>query len=106
MTKTVGQAQMTITTTDQEMSDSLSVEFPNLCEKDGNAHISVNMGYALPFSRGKAAVTITVRCDQNEAMMDRAADMALAKADELAAVGVRLAYQRLQELEAEGLMAQ
>lgn len=88
------------------MSDTIPVEFPNLCEKDGNAHVSVNMGYALPYSKGKSAVTITVRCDQNEAMIDRAADMALAKADELAAVGIKMAYQRVQELEAEGILAQ
>jgi hypothetical protein len=102
--KTKTQAEVTITAGDQEMAQSLPIELPNLCEKDGNAHISVNMGYALPFSKGKASVTITLRCDQDKDMLERAADMAMTMADGLAEEGLRMAYQKVQQLIEEGLM--
>lgn len=103
MNKKTAQYQRNIEVGNTEKADSGTIDFPELCIGDGNAHMSVNMSYALNFSKGKSSVTVTLRCDQTEDMLDRAADMALCKADELAVEGLHMAAARIEQLRAGGM---
>ena len=103
MKKTLGQFQRTVEVGNEEQSDCGTLDFPDLCAGDDNAHVAANIGYALNFSRGKSSVTVSLRCDQKSDVIDRAGDMALSKADELAVEGLRMAQARIAQLISEGM---
>jgi hypothetical protein len=98
-----GQFQRSIEAGGEERTDSGILDFPDLCKHDGNSFISATMGYSLNFAKGKASVTVTLKCDQVRDTLDRAADMALSKADELAAEGLKMAEARVEQLRAAGM---
>lgn len=71
-------------------------EFAALCLENSDAAVSVTMGYAFAFGAGKCSVTVTLKCAQNEATIDRATRLATAKADELAQEGMIVVSAQLE----------
>ena len=63
-------------------------KFEGLKLGDGAARVSVTTGYSHDYGSIKCSVNISLACDQNEATIDRAADMALDKAAQLADIGM------------------
>jgi hypothetical protein len=79
-----------------EKVDGGPLHFPDLFRGNGKAEVSATMGYAFAYGKGKCSVTVTLSCDQEAAIIDLAADMALRKADMLAQEGMKIAEEYLR----------
>jgi hypothetical protein len=55
-------------------------ELASLMKGDAAAGVSVNVGFNLPFGEAKCSVVVTLTCDQNDLMLERAKVAAFGRA--------------------------
>jgi hypothetical protein len=69
----------------------------DLYKHDGSASVAATMGYGFAYGKGKCSVTVSLKCDQSAEVIDRAASLAMYKADELAQEGMQIAERYLRQ---------
>jgi len=57
--------------------------FPKLIKTDGNAKVTISVGRSLAYGELKVSASVTVTCDQQELVIDKAGELAFTKAVEL-----------------------
>ena len=66
------------------------------------ARVSMTVGSSIEYGYIKVSATVTLACDQNEKMIDRAGELGFYKAMELAEDALREAVARQEQLEKKG----
>jgi hypothetical protein len=92
--------ERTITTAAGTESDGgplVGDPFKALMANGSDASVGVNMGYGFDFGKGKCAVTVTLKCAQDQKTIDWAGDLALRTANNLAKEGMSMAWDYMQE---------
>jgi len=74
-----------------------AMSLPELNKKDGNARVGVTMGFAFEYGAGKCTATVSLQCDQDEDVLDQAADIAMLKAEEIALSGMQRVQNVLED---------
>jgi len=74
--------------------------FRCLIQVDGAAGVTTNYGRSLPFAEEKLSVIVSLKCDQNEAAINKAGELSFLKAVELVDDGFGIITE-LRKKEAE-----
>jgi len=80
-----------------ERENLIMDDVKDLIKADGKASVSAHIGFALDFSKVKASVSVRLACDQNEASLNQAKELAVKRAIEFTDYAMDLAVAKYKD---------